>query len=376
MEKLSLVASKTDNSVVIFDKTGKIEWVNDGFKRMLDIELDDFIKEYGDNIYDASLNKNISELINEAVSEKKSVSYSSLTITQKGRRIWIQTALTPIFDENGELSKIVTIDSDITAIKRAEEEISRQKQAITDSIIYARRIQNALLPPKEQFKKIFPKHFIIYRPKDIVSGDFYYVKQKGNKIVLVVSDCTGHGVPGAFMSMLGIAFLNEIMATEIPPADIILNILREKIKSSLRQSKKSGSPQDGMDLALAIIDRDNKTIQFAGANNPLLHLSNNHIEQYKGDWMPIGIYVKEKPFSAQTFSYQNGDRIYLHSDGITDQIGGPKGRKFMAKRLRQILVDTSGLPLAEQSKILNKKLEKWMENYKQLDDISFVGIEL
>jgi len=175
--------------------------------------------------------------------------------------------------------------------------------------------------------------------------------------------------------MLGIAFLNEIMAKDIPPADKILNKLREKIKTSLRQSKQSGSPQDGMDLALAIIDRKNKSIEFSGANNPLLHLSKNKIEQYKGDWMPIGIYVKEKPFTSKIIEYKEGDRIYLHSDGITDQIGGPKGRKFMAKRLRQLLVETSNLSMSEQYTVLEKEFDKWQGTNRQLDDISFVGIE-
>ncbi len=376
LEKLSLVASKTDNSVVIFDKKGNIEWANEGFERMLQIKLEDFKKEYGSNLYTASLHPDIKGRVNEAVKSKKSISYNGLTVTKKGSRIWIQTLLTPIFDSEGKLSKIVTIDSDITKIKKAEEEITRQKQAITDSILYARRIQQALLPPTDQLNRILPNNFIIYRPKDIVSGDFYYLKEKKNKIVVIAADSTGHGVPGAFMSMLGIAFLNEILAQEIPPANRILDQLRDKVKISLRQSKKSGSPQDGMDIALAIIDKNNKTIEFAGANNPLLHLHNSRMEQYKGDWMPIGIYVKEKPFSGKSFQYKTGDRIYLFSDGITDQIGGPKKRKFMQKKLRQILTDTASLSIYEQEEFLTKELDTWKENQKQLDDILFIAIEL
>jgi serine phosphatase RsbU (regulator of sigma subunit) len=197
-----------------------------------------------------------------------------------------------------------------------------------------------------------------------------------NKIVVVVADSTGHGVPGAFMSMLGIAFFNEILAKEVPPSNIIVDKLRDKIKTSLRQNVRSGSPQDGMDLAIVVIDHIKKIIEFTGANNPLLKLSNTEVEQYKGDWMPVGIYLKEKPFSRELISYQNGDRIYLFTDGIVDQIGGPKNRKFMLKQLKTIISDTGNNTLAEQHIILEKAFDSWTADAKQLDDVSFIGIEL
>ncbi len=375
LEKLSFVASKTDNSVIIFNHDGIIEWVNDGFERMLGVNLDDFIAEYGNNLLKSSLNENINTKVNEAVSLKKSVSYSTKTKTKKGTTIWIQTTLTPIFDDNNVLDKFVAIDSDITKIKLAEQEILKQKQAITDSIVYARRIQSALLPPSSVINEYLPKHFIMFKPKDIVSGDFYYSKKVDDKIVMVAADSTGHGVPGAFMSMLGIAFFNEILATGVPPSNVILDKLRNKIKTSLRQSMKSGSPQDGMDLALVIINTRKKIIEFSGANNPLIKISDNQLEQYKGDWMPVGIYLREKPFTRQVLSYKEGDRIFMFSDGIIDQMGGPKGRKFMFKQLKTLLLKTASKTLDEQHVCINKAFEDWKKDTKQLDDVVLLGIE-
>jgi len=376
LQKLSLVASRTDNSVIIFNNDGIIEWVNDGFERMLGIGLNDFINEYGNNLIDASLNEDIVDKVAEAISEKKSVSYASQTSTKKGKALWIQTTLTPIFNENGEIDKFVAIDSDITKIKLAEQKILRQKQAITDSIVYARRIQSALLPPSQVIEDFLPNHFIIFKPKDIVSGDFYYIKKIKEKIVVVAADSTGHGVPGAFMSMLGIAFFNEILSTSVPPANEILNQLREKVKTSLRQSFKTGSPQDGMDLAMVIIDTKRQVLEFAGANNPLIVFRGEEFMQYKGDWMPVGIYLKERPFEQQTIPFYKGDRIYLFSDGITDQIGGPKNRKFMLKQLKAILQETALKSMQEQHLYLEMAFNEWTKDAKQLDDVILFAAEL
>ncbi len=384
LEKLSLVASKTDNSVVIADLNGEIEWVNHGFTRLLGMTFEEFADEYGTNLFTTSLNPDIVDQIAEGIAFKKSINYTSKTHTKNGKIIWIQTSMTPIFDNKGELRKFIAIDADVTKIKLAEEEIARQKEKITDSIYYARKIQTAVLPPDEFLKKLLPEYFIMFRPKDIVSGDFYWATEKGNKVLIAAADCTGHGVPGGFMSMLGMTFLNEIsgkLSEDELDAGHILTELRNSVKSSLRQTGKEGEAKDGMDIALCIIDRETNVIQFAGAHNPLLIVRNHEGEQevinIKADDMPIGIFYEENEFfTNNTIQLQKGDTCYIFSDGYPDQFGGKGKRKFMLNRLKKMLSATSNRSLSEQKEFIENKFDRWKGNNRQIDDVLVIGIRI
>jgi serine phosphatase RsbU (regulator of sigma subunit) len=256
--------------------------------------------------------------------------------------------------------------------------ITYQKQSITDSILYASRIQNALLTPEEQISTILPEHFILFKPRDIVSGDFYWLSNSNGRIICIAADCTGHGVPGAFMSMLGISFLNEIISRnpEIK-ANEILNEMRRQVVSSLRQGGKTGGNRDGMDVSLLIFDRDKKQIEFAGANNPLILIRNNETIDYKPDKMPIGYYVAdEKPFTNHVIDVQKGDMLYLFSDGFIDQFGGGNGRKFMIKNFRSLLLDVHNKEAKLQRQVLEQRLYEWMDGTEQIDDILVMGIRV
>jgi len=385
LEKLSLVASKTDNSVVIADSNGEIEWVNDGFTRLLGVTFEEFSKEYGTNLFLTSLNPNIIDEIAEAIAFRKSITYTTKTYTKSGKLIWIQTSMTPIFDENDELRKFIALDADVTKIKLAEEEIARQKEKITDSIHYAKKIQTAVLPPDDFLQKLLLEYFIMFRPKDIVSGDFYWATQKGNKILIAAADCTGHGVPGGFMSMLGITFLNEIsgrITDKELNAGELLTELRNSVKLSLRQTGKEGEAKDGMDIALCIIDRDTYEVQFAGANNPLFVVrSTNGGEpekiDIKGDDMPIGIYYNEKAqFTNHKLQLQKGDMCYIFSDGYPDQFGGKRGRKFMLNRFKKMLASVSAQPMDVQKAFIEEKFDQWKGQNRQIDDVLVIGIRL
>ncbi|MEN8118870.1 MAG: YfiR/HmsC family protein [Bacteroidota bacterium] len=384
LEKLSLVASKTDNSVVIADLNGEIEWVNDGFTRLLGTSFDEFREEYGTNLFLTSLNPNIVDQIAEGIAYKKSINYTSKTFTKTNRLIWIQTTMTPIFDNKGDVNKFIAIDADVTKIKLAEEEIARQKEKITDSIYYAKKIQTAVLPPKEFLKKLLPEHFIMFRPKDIVSGDFYWTLKKEDKILIAAADCTGHGVPGGFMSMLGMTFLNEItgkLSAEELNAGHILTELRNSVKSSLRQTGKEGEAKDGMDIALCIIDKKTNIMQFAGANSPLFIVRENEQEQeiidIKADDMPIGIFYHEKEFfTNHTLQLQKGDSCYIFSDGYPDQFGGKKGRKLMLSRFKKMLAASSDKPLSVQKEYIENKFDAWKGKNRQIDDILVIGIRI
>lgn len=263
-------------------------------------------------------------------------------------------------------------------IETQSEMIATQNEEIKSSIHYASRIQSAILTPAEVVNTIFPDNFILYLPRDIVSGDFYYITQIGNKKVCVVADCTGHGVPGGFMSMLGISFLNQIIsqAEEVKPA-IILNKLRQQVISALHQTSEIGGSKDGMDLALFILDETTMTVEFAGANNPLIHISDGEVYQIKGDKMPIGIHVHDKvPFQNIEVKVKKGDILYAFSDGYADQFGGPLGRKFMTKTLRELLLQIHQKPMAEQLVILNQTLLDWHGDTPRIDDVVIMGVRV
>lgn len=262
--------------------------------------------------------------------------------------------------------------------------IQHQSREIIESIRYASRIQSAILPKEEDLGKILPNYFVLYRPKDIVSGDFYWIKQIGFKVIVASVDCTGHGVPGAFMSILGVSILNEIMQQNpVPSPGVILSEMRKKVKKSLGQTGKHDEPADGMDIALCIIDMIDSSVQFAGAFNPLyLIRANNENEdkkiellEYKGDRMPVGIYLREKPaFTTHNIKVNKGDCIYLFSDGYVDQNGGPDAEKFKHHRFRNLLLAVSGKPMIEQKQILQDTINDWMDKkYEQVDDILIIG---
>ena len=283
------------------------------------------------------------------------------------------------------------------------EQIERQKRNITDSIFYAKRIQEAILPPKELMDKLLQNYFLYFKPRDIVSGDFYWIKKiNPNKVsknlirIIAVADCTGHGVPGAFMSMLGISLLKEIVSfyeknlTDLNQlnANMILNDLRDGIIEALHQTGKINEPQDGMDIALAIINEQEKMLKFAGANNPLFYFRKNKNDDFqfneiKSDKIPIGYFLgKKSNYQQNILNIKPNDTIYFFSDGYTDQLGGKNERKFLKKRFKKLLLSIQNKSMDEQKKVLNETFNKWIsyknsigENYEQLDDILILGIK-
>jgi serine phosphatase RsbU (regulator of sigma subunit)/ligand-binding sensor domain-containing protein len=262
-------------------------------------------------------------------------------------------------------------------IRKQRDQIAEQNQAITDSIQYAKRIQSAVLPPKEILNNALPEHFILFKPRDIVSGDFYWMKQLDNFVVFTAADCTGHGVPGAFMSMLGIALLNEIVRRkEITHASEILNELRKQLKEALRQSGKEGEAKDGMDVAMCVLDMKNKKLQYAGAYNSLFLVRNKELIEYKADKMPIGIHQKTDPFTNHEIDLQKDDSIYIFSDGFVDQFGGKKGKKFMIKPFKRLLAEISDREMEDQKEILDISITEWRGERQQIDDIVVFGVRI
>jgi serine phosphatase RsbU (regulator of sigma subunit) len=254
------------------------------------------------------------------------------------------------------------------------DQIAYQKKHITDSILYAKRIQTALLPSIELFTDRID-HFVLYKPLDIVSGDFYWVASKDNLEVIIVADCTGHGVPGAFMSMLSVTLLNEIInVKDIVEPDIILNELRDEIIRALKQSEEDDRVKDGLDMAVCTIDFSKDTVYFAGANIPLILVRGDELIQYRGDKMPVSIHYSMQPFCKQVINLMKGDCLYMFTDGYCDQFGGPEQKKFLSSRLKEKLVIISQLPMMEQGERLDEAFEEWRGNAPQVDDVAMVGI--
>jgi len=261
-------------------------------------------------------------------------------------------------------------------IEAQRDQIYKQNDEITQSIAYARKIQTAVMPSKEIISCILPNYFIMFRPRDIVSGDFYWIGEKDNKIVVVAADCTGHGVPGAFMSMMGVSFINDIVNVEgiVSPPQILEN-LRQKIIATLWQTGKDGEARDGMDMAVCVYNKDLSQVEYSGAYNPLYIIRKGDLIEFKADKMPVGVHPKQDiGFTSHTIDLLPGDNLYIFSDGFVDQLGGPDGRKFMTKPFKHLLASLGGLPPDEQKQVLEVTLDGWQGAFDQIDDVLIVGV--
>lgn len=271
-----------------------------------------------------------------------------------------------------------TLQEQRNMLSKANESLHRAYTEIEDSIHYASRIQKAILPPDDYLNKIIPNAFFYYKPRDIVSGDFYWVAAKNGKVIVSAVDCTGHGVPGAFMSIVGNNQLNYALnvENETQPSEI-LRILDEGVTATLRQTKNE-SVQDGMDLAMVTFDKKNRRVQYSGSFNPLILVRNGELQKFKADRIPIGGHIIEakKCFTNHEFVYEEGDVIYIFSDGYADQFGGPKGGKYMTGRFIKYLQSISDQPIEQQYDLLDREITEWMGSEEQVDDILVIGIRL
>jgi serine phosphatase RsbU (regulator of sigma subunit)/ligand-binding sensor domain-containing protein len=263
-------------------------------------------------------------------------------------------------------------------IVKQKEEIELKNKEITDSLNYASQIQAAILPPPEIIKNLVYDFFIINQPKDIVSGDFYWAANVHNKLIITAADCTGHGVPGAFLSLLGVTFLNEIAnKIEVLQANLVLDCLRSRVISSLHQHGHDKKRLDGIDLSLAIIDFKSMQLQFAGANNPLYIIRDGFLTEFKGNRMPIGFQSsKIEPFTNHIIEIRKNDQLYMFSDGFTDQFGGALGRKFLSRNFKTLLTEICSLSMQDQEKTLIETFKMWKGRFEQIDDVLIIGIKI
>lgn len=417
LEKLSIAAAQTDSSILLADTEGKVEWVNEGYTRLTGYTMQ-FFNERFENILEASTKQNFRQLWENCIESKESVTYENEVTRRDGKKIWVQTTITPITDDNNNVVRLIAVGADISILKKAQaeimqknEEISAQKEelekqheaisAINDelrtqkdfiekqnlqihsSISYAKTIQNAILPRESDLKK-YHDIFIIFRPKDIVSGDFYwhsevFLPQRSLRYYAAV-DCTGHGVPGAFMSMITARLMSEIITERgtYEPA-LILEQLNEAIGEVLKQDETEN--KDGLDICLVLEENEERQetkFTFSGAKRPLyIHRqSENKLEVIRGTRRSIGGINKsaKREFQNNDFKLSKGDILYLSSDGYIDQ-NDKNRRRLGSVKFKELLSRYAALPMAEQKKKLIEFMDKHSEGTVQRDDITILSIK-
>ncbi len=276
------------------------------------------------------------------------------------------------------VGKIKAVSDQNTQVTKQNEAYSIKQAEIESELRYSKRIQKSVLPTLQALQDVIPEHFILDMPQNIVSGDFYWVGKHHDHRVIAVADCTGHGIPGALLTMAGMAFLNDIMGkSSLLNAHDALFELRKMVMHLLKQTGEDGEASDGMDITLTMISKDNKKLYFAGANNPLYIIRDGVLEVIKGDRMPIGVHLNfTRPFTLHEVDVKPGDTVYLFSDGYADQFGGPRNKKFRYKQFQELLNANCNAPLDQQKDILENTFNKWKGEQNQLDDILVLGYKI
>ena len=261
--------------------------------------------------------------------------------------------------------------------KLSRETLLIQRRELMASLKYASFIQKAVLPDLKYMENILNDFFVLHKPRDIVSGDFYYCSRKEEYIVAAAGDCTGHGVPGALMSIMGVSFLNEILSTRGPvKSSRILNLLRERVMKALHQKGHELENKDAMDMALCVFNPKTLELQYSGANNPLYHIRENVLTEIKADKMPVGINaIEEESFTNHSLQLKRGDIVYIFSDGYADQFGGPQNKKFKYGPLKELLIGISNQSMEKQRDELDRVITTWKGDEYQIDDILIFGIK-
>ncbi len=371
-------------SIFEIDKEGNIVFANSeffnttGFNNDIQLNINDLIMSESGNM-------SFIDLINSYLKEETIVKELSLEIKRQDDSVFPILLSVAIADKiEGVAYRCSFIDitnriADEQIMKNAYKEIAIKNKNITDSVNYALTIQSALMPSQEDIKNTFKEYFVINKPHSIVSGDFYFLTNNGNKVIFALSDCTGHGVPGGFMTMLGTGLLKQVYSkNDVVSPDEALNTIRDKIISSLNQTNDLDiiGNKDGMDMVLCVLDKETLMMDFASANQTVFICRGSEIIELKGDRMPVGIHTVMNKFTLQQVQLQKDDIIYFFSDGMVDVFGGPRRRRLYKKGLQKIILSCSDKPMAVQKEIIDEKVMKWQGDNGQIDDMLMFGIKV
>lgn len=385
--KISTALRNTDNAVMLLDGNGDITWINNSFTKVYGFTLEEYT-HISTQYEDALRQKDSIEFYKFVYDNAKSVTFTLPHITKSGDEVWVQTTLSPTLDEQGNILQVVAVDTDITSLKKAELEIVKQRNEIelknkdvTKSIEYASTIQQALMTGQGYLRQRFKKSFLINLPKDIVSGDFFWMGDKFGRKYMALCDCEGHGVPGAFVSMMGKVFLDEILQgcrIEDPPSTILMN-LNDKLQEAVNSLSSKVGGIDGMDMSFCIINSRNTQVQYAGAYRPLYIVRKGELTTIMPDKVSIGGISPEENFQFEDhwLQLEDGDFLLVCSDGYADQFGSEFGKKLGRRNFSNLIIEASKKENADDmAKFLYDKHIEWRGNLEQVDDISIVGITI
>lgn len=375
---------KLNTLVVLIDHKGKIQHAGNSVKKMLGY---DPVSLHGiswwrlidTNENDSLISPELKMFLHQHT-EIKSINFEREIKTSSGDSRWINWNMLKTPEQNYML-----IGNDITSAKQSEKKLQRlntelreKNNELTDSIQYARRLQEAIFPEISQLKKYFQGAFVFYKPKDVLSGDFYWYHRKENKLFVAAVDCTGHGVPGALLSILANSLLRDVILNkgmEIPSC--ILHSLDEELATALSNDKDADVTKDGMDVSLCVFDFEKDTFTYSGAFRPLVRITNGELIEYKGSRYPIGYFLEEqKKFHDVSGKLVQGDCFYLFSDGYADQFGGEKNKKMNRKRYFELLLTASNMEADEQESYLSYSHHNWRQQQEQTDDVMVLGIKI
>ena len=379
--RMQSLSENSPDMIIRINLLGKLVYVNPAVARFVEVAPQELVKK---RINELEIDARFIEFAEEALSNIRQNQEQTITeVTmnaQEGERI-MEIKSIPELGEEGELETILFVAHDMTEFKKIEQDIKEKNKKISDSINYAQRIQTSILPQTRHIQEYFPRSFIFYRPKDVVSGDFPWFFQKEGISYIAAVDCTGHGVPGALISFIGYFLLNNIVNAQTDyTAAQILDELHQQVRTTLKQDQEGALGRDGMDLALLIVDKEKQTLQFSGAHRPLFLVRKGELNEYNGSRKAIGgIPLRkkiEKDFENHIIDYEPGDQLFIFSDGLPDQIGGPDRKKFQPRRIREILAAEPGTSMAHFSRAFSQQFYDWMGDEKQVDDVLLIGIEL
>ncbi len=372
----------SDNSpdvILRIDLNRQFFYANPAIENYTGLKAEEFIKK---QLNEVGLVEEIVATIDltadEVKQHKAKIQKEIMFPIKEEKRIMNLNAI-PEFTEEGKLETMLFILHDITELKKIEAEVKEKNAKITDSINYAFRLQNAILPSQKIIKEVFPDSFMFYRPRDIVSGDFPWFYEKDDNIYIAAIDCTGHGVPGAMLSLIGYFIMNQIVSQPVVlnPGQILTE-LHKGVQQTLRQDREGASARDGMDVALCKINMKDMELEYAGAHRPLYHVRDGELTEYKGTRSAIGGIPKEgKPepnFENHMVKIQKEDAVYFFSDGLPDQFGGPDGRKYFPKRIRNHVLENKDMPMAQMYQLFKKDYQEWLGDEIPIDDVLLIGI--
>ena len=379
------ILEQLNSLIVVVNRQGKVEYVSPSAKRILGFEPEQLMGEGWWNLTrdDEHERNDIRSLALRQLkqdSQLRGIPYERLLKTANGADRWILWNTS-----QGPMNTLVGIGHDITDRKKAEQqlleknrELEQHNKDMVDSIQYASRIQEAILPDVQRIKNAFKDAFVLYEPKDVVSGDYYFFHRRENKIFIAAVDCTGHGVPGALMSIIANGILKEVIVKKgIEEPSEILYALDDELFLALNKQNNEGATSDGMDVGLGVFDLDENTVTYSGAFRPMLLLRNNGFIEFEPNRFPIGFYGDvEKRFVSKKLALQEDDLFYFFTDGYCDQFGGELKKKFNRKRFKELLLSAREMEMEEQESFLQYALLNWRQEEPQMDDILVMGIKI